>query len=96
VLREILDEERVVFHDSLDRLLEELGEARHVDALPEWAEIDCAIDRGGDELLAAAAPDSYRLLDACHADAREAERDFGRCGLQIGRLGVLHPARLDP
>jgi len=33
VLGEILDQERVVVDDSLDRLLEELGEAGHVHAL---------------------------------------------------------------
>ena len=85
VLRQILDEERVVLDHALDRLLEELGEARHVDALAARVEVDRAVDRGGDELLAAAAPDPDRLLDAGHAHAREAERDFGGGGLEVGR-----------
>ena len=96
VLREVLDEERVVLHDALDRLLEELGETRHVDALLPRVEVDRAVDRRRDELLAAAAPDADGLLDARHADAREAERHFRRRRLQIRCLGALHPVRLDP
>ena len=83
-------------HDALDRLLEELGEAGHVDALLPRVEVDRAVDRRRDELLAAAVADADRLLDARDADAREAERDLRRGGLQIGCLGPLHPARLDP
>ena len=83
VLGEVLDEERVVLHDALDRLLEELGEAGHVDALLPRVEVDRAVDRRRDELLAAAAPDPDGLLDARHADAREAERDLRRGSLQI-------------
>jgi len=95
VLGEVLDEERVVVDDTLNGLLEELREARHVDALPARVEVDRAVDGGCNELLAAPASDPDSLLDACHADAREAERDFWDCGLQVGRLGALHQARLD-
>ena len=52
VLRKILDEECVVVDDALDRLLEELGEAGHVDALLRRVEVDRAVDRRGDQLLA--------------------------------------------
>ena len=83
VLGEILDEERVVVDDALDRLLEELGEARHVDALLRRVEVDGAVDRREDQLLACAAADANRLLDAGHAGARQAERHLGRRGLQI-------------
>ena len=78
VLREILDEERVVVDDPLDRLLEELGEARHVDALLRRVEVDRAVDRRGDQLLARAAADAHRLLHAGDAGAREAERHLRR------------------
>jgi hypothetical protein len=80
----------------VDRLLEELGEARHVDALLPRVEVDRAVDRGRDELLAAAAPDADGLLDAGHADTREAERDLRRRRLQIRCVGPFHPVRLDP
>src|SRR5439155_20640561 len=71
-------------------------EAGHVDALLLRVEIDRAVDRRRDELLAAAAPDKDGLLDARHTDAREAERDFRRSRLQVRCLRVLHPVRLDP
>ena len=45
VLGELLDEERLADHDLLDRLLEQLGEARHVHALLRRVEIDGAVDR---------------------------------------------------
>src|SRR5919199_483172 len=38
VPREVLDEERLPDHDLLDRLREQLGEPRHVDALLRGAE----------------------------------------------------------
>ena len=66
VLGEILDEEGIVVDDALDRLLEELGEPRHVNALLRRIEIDRAVDRGGDQLLARAAADPDRLLHARH------------------------------
>ncbi len=91
VLREVLDEEGVVVHHALDCLLEELGEARHVDTFLPRVEVDRAVDGGGNELLAAAAADADRLLHAGHADARETECDLGRRRLQIGSLGAFHP-----
>ena len=46
-------DERLADHDALDRLLEELGEARHVDALLRRGEVDGAVDLGRDDLLEA-------------------------------------------
>jgi len=96
MLGEVLHEERVVVDDTLHGLLEQLGKAGHVDALAAQVQVDGAVDRRGDELLGAAVADPHGLLHAGHADAREAERDLRRGRLQVGRLGALHPARLDP
>src|SRR4029450_13158740 len=71
VLREHLDEERLPDHDLVDRLLEELGEARHVNALLSWVEVDGALDLRRDLLLAPCVADPDRLLDAGYASARE-------------------------
>ena len=84
VLREHLDVEDLVDHYLVDRLLEQLGEAGHVHALPVRVEVDGAVDRRCDELLPAAPPDADSLLDAGHSDAREAERDFGGRRLEVG------------
>src|SRR5438067_2139784 len=51
VLGELLREQRLADHDLLDRLLEQLGETRHVHALLRRIEVDGALDVGGDELL---------------------------------------------
>ena len=76
VLGEVLDEERLVLDDAFDRLLEQLGEARHVHALLRRIEVDGAVDRRRDQLLARAAPDAHRLLHAGDAGARKADRDL--------------------
>ena len=83
VLREDLDEERLADHDLLDRLLEELGEARHVDALLRGIEIDRGLDLGGDLLLAPAVADPDRLADAHYSGAGQAEPDLRERGLQV-------------
>ena len=67
VLGEVLDEERVVGDHALDRLLEQLREARHVDALLRRIEVDGAVDRGRDQLLVGAPADAHRLLHAGHS-----------------------------
>ena len=77
VLREHLDEKRLPDHDLLDRLLEQLGEARHVHALLGRVEVDRALDVGGDLLLDACVADPDRLARAHHARAREAEPHLG-------------------
>ena len=94
VLGEILDEERLVLDDALDRLLEQLGEARHVHALLRGIEVDGAVDRRRDELLAPASSDPHRLLHPGDAGAREADGHLGGGGLQV--LEPLHTARLVP
>ena len=94
MLREILDEECIVVDDALDRLLEELGEAGHVDALLRRIEIDGAVDRREDQLLACAPPDPDGFLDAGDACPRQAERHLGGRGLQIVEqvaCRVVHP-----
>jgi len=85
VLGEILDEERIVVDDALDRLLEQLGEAGHVDTFLPRIEVDGAVDRRGDQLLALAAPDPDCLLHAGDACAGEADRHVGGGGLEVGR-----------
>ena len=94
MLGEILDEERVVVDDALDRLLEELGEARHVHALLRRIEVDGAVDRREDELLPCAAADANGLLDSGDAGAGQAERHLRRRGLQVVKqlaCRVAHP-----
>ena len=83
VLGEDLDEERLADHDLLDRLLEELGEAGHVDALLSGVEVDRALDLRGDLLLAPAVADPDRLLDARHSGAGQAEPDLGERSLEV-------------
>jgi signal transduction histidine kinase len=96
VLGELLDEERLFDHHLVDCLLEQLGEARHVDTLLLRVEIDRAIDLRGDQLLGAAPAQPDRLLDSLHACARQAEANLGRRRLQVveemSRLG--HADRL--
>src|SRR5437868_4513016 len=70
VLREILDQERFADHDLFDRLLEELREARHVDALAGGPEVDRTVDLGRDQLLGVAVTDADRLLEAAHSRMR--------------------------
>ena len=83
VLGERLDEERLADHDLVDRLAEDLGEARHVDALLGRIEVDGARDLGGERLLVALVPDADRLLDAGHPGPGQAELDLGHGGLQV-------------
>ena len=64
--------------DELDRLLEELGEPRHVDALLVGGQIDGAVDHGGHDRLGVATSDAHSFLDAGDARPRERERDL-RC-----------------
>jgi hypothetical protein len=83
VLGQVLDQERLADHDLLDRLLEQLREARHVDALLRGVEIDGAVDLRRDQLLGAAVADPDRLLDAAHARTREPEWHLGGRCLQV-------------
>jgi hypothetical protein len=94
VLGEHLDEERLADHDVVDRLCEHLREARHVHALLRRVEVDGARDARGDQLLVVAVAQADRLVDAAHADAREADSDLGRGRLEVHgeRVGdAIHP-----
>ena len=64
VLGERLDEERLADHDLVDRLAEQLGEARHVHALLGRVEVDRAGDLGGERLLVPFVANPDRLLHA--------------------------------
>ena len=75
VLGERLGLERGLVEDDLaDRLVDDLLEARHVRALLIRAELDDALEARGEQLLGAVLADPDDLLDAGHADAREAQR----------------------
>src|SRR5947207_3381107 len=85
VLGELLDEDRLADHHVVDRLAEELREARHVHTLLCRLEVDEAVDLRGDELLVRPAAEADRLLDAGDARARGADPDLGRRGLEVVR-----------
>ena len=72
-------ERRLAQHDLSDRLVDDLVEARHVRALLVTREVDEAVEPREEELLA----DAHDLLDARHADPREADRDAGRARLDV-------------
>ena len=85
VLRERLRAKRRLAEDDLaDRLVDDLLEARHVRALLLTAQIDEALQAREEQLVA----NVDDLLDACDADAREADLDTRRA-----RLDVLGDAR---
>ena len=69
VLGEHLDEQALAGDHQVDRLLEELREARHVDALLVRRQVDGAVDDRGHHGLRVAAPDPNGLLDAGYARA---------------------------
>ena len=81
---EHLHEQALAEDDLVDRLVEELGEARHVDALLVAREVDGAVDLRRHQDLVVAAADPDRLVHAGDARARESEPD--------GRRGRLHVA----
>jgi hypothetical protein len=83
VLGELLDEERLADHDLVDRLLEQLRKARHVDALLRGVEVDRAVDRRGDQLLGRAPAQANRLANAGDAGARETQLHVGQRGLEV-------------
>jgi hypothetical protein len=99
VLGERLGLERRLAEDHrADRLVDDLLEARHVRALLVWAEIDVALDLGGEQLLGAVLSDADDLLDARHADAREADQQPRALGLHVrrcdgGGAGAGHPGQ---
>ena len=85
VLGERLDVQRLCADDRLDRLLEELGEARHVHALLLVREVDGALDLGRHHGLVPLVAHAHRLLDARDAGAGERQPHLRGRGLEIGR-----------
>src|SRR5262249_61610650 len=81
--RELLDEQRLLDDALLDRLLEQLGKARHVHALLRGVEIDGAVDVGCDQLLALAVTDPDRLADAADTGPRQPDPHVRRRSLKI-------------
>jgi hypothetical protein len=75
--------ERLAQDDLVDGLVHDLLEARHVRALLLRTEVDEAFELGVEELLAAVRADADHLLDAGHADAREAHFGLGTAGLDV-------------
>ena len=73
VLGEGLHEERLADHDLVDRLAEQLGEPRHMDAFLRGVEVDGAGDFGGERLLVPLMANPDRFLDAGHPGPRQAE-----------------------
>ena len=71
-------------HDLVDRLVDDLLEARHVDARLLRVEVHVALELGVVELLVAVDRDAEDLLDAGDADARKADARRGRAGLDVG------------
>ena len=89
VLGELLDEQRLADHELVDRLLEQLREARHVDAALRGVEVDRAGDLGGDELLVRPAAEADRLAHAPDAGPGQAELHLGDGGLEVGAVGAV-------
>ena len=69
-LRDLLDDPCFAEDGIADRLVEDLGEPRHVNALLTTREVDRALDVGGHHRLRTTAADPDRFLHAGHAGAR--------------------------
>ena len=96
VLGERLDEQRLLEDHRVDRLVEELGEARHVDALLVGRQVDGAVDRGGHHRLRLLAGDAHGFRDAGDAGAGEAKAHFRRGSLEVvGEPGLGPVAHAD-
>ena len=77
-------ERRLAEDDLADDLVDDLLEARHVRALLVAAEVDEALQARREQLLGAALLDADDLLDLGDADAREADAQRGKLGLDVG------------
>ena len=75
--------ERLTDHNFVDRLVDRLLKTRHVYARLARVEVDVTLDVGVIELLAAVDRDANDLLDAGHANAREADRRFRHSCLNV-------------
>ena len=90
VLGQRLGAERALAEDHLaDRVVDDLLEARHVRALLARAEVDEAVELGGEQRLVSARVDADDLLDVRHAHARE--RDVQRRDLVLDVLERIRP-----
>ena len=76
-------ERRLAEDDLADRVVDDLLEPRHVRALLVGAELDHALEPRREQLLGAVLLDPDHLLDAGHADAREAQLDRRPAGLDV-------------
>ena len=83
-LGDLLHDAGLAEHDVPDRLVEDLREARHVDALLAARKVDSALDVGRHHRLGLAAANPDRLLHAGHAGARKGELDRRRGRLHVG------------
>src|ERR671919_736801 len=86
-------------HDLVDRLVEDLLEAGHVDAGLLRIEVDEALELGVVELLLGVDSDAQDLLHTCDPYPREAELGARAPGLGVGSCGgddlgdLAHPLR---
>ena len=84
-LRDLLHDPCLAEHDVADRLVEHLGEARHVDALLPAREVDGALDLGRHHRLGVAAANANCLLNPGHTGPRKRELDGWRRRLHVRR-----------
>ena len=97
-LRDLLDDPCLAKDGIADRLVEDLREPGHVDALLAAGEVDRALDLGGHHRLGVTAADPDRLLHAGDACAGERELDRRRRRLHVGdeMRPVGHGGNLPP
>jgi hypothetical protein len=76
--------ERLAEHDLVDRLADDLLEARHVDARLPRFEIDEALHLRVEEIVGRAVAHPDHLLDPGHADPGEADLGRRDAGLDVG------------
>ena len=96
VLGELLDEQRLADHELVDRLLEELGEARHVHALLRGVEVDRAVDLREDELLVVPRRSRIALLTPVTPARDRPIRTSGSRGLEVGSEEVASAPSIAP
>ena len=89
-------EEPLADHHLVDRLLEQLGEAGHVNALLGGVEVDVAVDLRRDQGVPAAVAHSHRPLDAGHTGPREPDPDIPAWtpGVELLRQSLAHAANV--
>ena len=84
VLRQCFRAERALAeHDLADRLVDDLLEAAHVRALLVRAEVDEAVQAGGEQLLGPVRADPDDLLDVGHTHAREGKGERRNPALDV-------------